>query len=581
MANYIWKKYNATATTTYKWRQYDLQQTYTVEEKFEGSASDVQDWVLNREGYRSYRIDSNGVFHPVGSLVKVGNKATIYEDFNGTNQITSWTTTYNDKYHDPYGYETRTLTSVPGPKTKGTYRGTVTSTSSTTYPTNGQSGSYWYDSRTSSTSYSRGSYVGEVTAEETAFTNNARHSDGYWYVRQGLANAAPIISGSDLDLGAKVDNFQIEYIVTDNDSGDEVSVEIRVNNNVIQDFTRTSLGIKRFIDIDLDNYDLGKNTVTITARDKAGLTATRVYVFTKTNTAPEISSTDTDLGAKNTPFSITYQIRDREGDSVTVYEKINGDILRTRNNVTLDSDLTITVSAEMLEELEIGKINTIEIEASDGKGGTAYRRYTFKRTNFPPIISGNDTDLGEFSTEFSYTWSATDTENDGMRAAVFFDGVVYQSERDIVDSENYTITFDGLDFLKIRPGKHTIRILVVDAQGGKSERVVSFTRVANRLVMQQAEVYESDLAAQRITVVPNTKITLGANEKIEVTNNGFDENPTWEDATSMINAGKAYNFTNAAKTATKWGVDTRITIELGEDAQPLQSYIMGWGLSYE
>ena len=396
-----------------------------------------------------------------------------------------------------------------------------------------------------------------------------------------INNAAPIISGSDLDLGAKVDNFQIEYIVTDNDSGDEVSVEIRVNNNVIQDFTRTSLGIKRFIDIDLDNYDLGKNTVTITARDKAGLTATRVYVFTKTNTAPEISSTDTDLGAKNTPFSITYQVRDREGDSVTVYEKINGDILRTRTNVTLDSDLTITVSAEMLQELEIGKINTIEIEASDGKGGTAYRRYTFKRTNFPPTISGNDTDLGEFSTEFSYTWSATDTENDGMTATVFFDGVVHQSERDIVDSENYTITFDGLDFLKIRPGKHTIRILVVDAQGGKSERVVGFTRVANRLVMQQAEVYESDLAAQRITVVPNTKVTLGANEKIEVTNNGFDENPTWEDATSMINAGKAYNFTNAAKTATKWGVDTRITIELGEDAQPLQSYIMGWGLSYE
>ena len=31
---------------------------------------------------------------------------------------------------------------------------------------------------------------------------------------------------------------------------------------------------------------------------------------------------------------------------------------------------------------------------TDGKGGTAYRRLTFKRTNSAPSISGQDTDLG-------------------------------------------------------------------------------------------------------------------------------------------------------------------------------------------
>lgn len=36
--------------------------------------------------------------------------------------------------------------------------------------------------------YSQGSYIGEVTADYNAYTNNARNSDGYWYVRDRIAN---------------------------------------------------------------------------------------------------------------------------------------------------------------------------------------------------------------------------------------------------------------------------------------------------------------------------------------------------------------------------------------------------------
>lgn len=440
-------------------------------------------------------------------------------------------------------------------------------------------GKYWFVYYGLVTNKSRGSYVDTIQAEDGTYPDNGA-SGSYWYVKGGLVNRGPLISGSDLNLGAKVDNFDIEYIVTDPDAGDVVTVEIKINSNVIQTPTQTSLGVKRYVNINIAEFALGEHKVYIIAKDKAGVTATRIYTFTKTNTAPEISGVDSDLGAKNTPFSVTYHVKDREGDKVTIYEKLNGVISKTLTNVQLEADLTITIDDETLQSLEIGKNNTIEIEARDGKGGVAYRRFTFKRTNFPPVISGTDGDLGDFELTFTYEWSATDVEGDRLRATIYFDGRIIKDEHDIIDNAVQTISFEGLDFLKIKPGKHTVRILVFDDKGGRSERLVSFTRIANRLIMQQQEVFETDVAAKRTLVVPNSKVAIGANEKVEVTNNGFDANPTWEDATSMVKAGKAFNFQNTTKNSTKWGIDSRITINRN-DAPALQSWVSGWGISYE
>lgn len=39
-------------------------------------------------------------------------------------------------------------------------------------------------------------------------------------------NQAPIISGSDMDLGAKIEDFTVDYIITDQDDNDEVLVTV-------------------------------------------------------------------------------------------------------------------------------------------------------------------------------------------------------------------------------------------------------------------------------------------------------------------------------------------------------------------
>lgn len=66
--------------------------------------------------------------------------------------------------------------------------------------------------------------------------------------------------------------------------------------------------------------------------------------------------------------------------------------------------------------------------------------------------------------------------------------------------------------------------------------------------------------------------------KVEVTNNGFDESPTWEDAYESISKGVPYVFNNTTKTAEKWGLNTRITIKARDTIGPIE--IQSLGLLY-
>ena len=69
---------------------------------------------------------------------------------------------------------------------KGSAAGSVTSTNSSAYPSNGKSGSYWYVSNGSTTSYSKGTANGSVTsAQQNTYPSNGRHTDGYWYEANG------------------------------------------------------------------------------------------------------------------------------------------------------------------------------------------------------------------------------------------------------------------------------------------------------------------------------------------------------------------------------------------------------------
>lgn len=105
----------------------------------------------------------------------------------------------------------------------------------------------YYSSKTltrkSNTTYSRGAFIETVVAEDGAYPNNARHTDGFWYSRLGLANATPTVT-----LETPVQNqtlyendvLSIAGSATETDLGNSVTIRYQIN-------AETARAIKAFV----------------------------------------------------------------------------------------------------------------------------------------------------------------------------------------------------------------------------------------------------------------------------------------------------------------------------------------------
>lgn len=309
--------------------------------------------------------------------------------------------------------------------------------------------------------------------------------------------------------------------------------------------------------------------------DRSGGEELNCYVLFP-NDLPKISGEDENLGAKNDAFDIIYQVSD--ADSVTVTERLNGNTLRTLQNAPKNENLTISVSREQLFALPLHSQNTIEIRVDDGKGGISYRRYTFRRTNSAPVISGDDQELGEKTQPFSVSFSATDQENDAMSAKLYFDDKLLKTYETLPSEEVQTYEISKLDFVQLNSTEpHKIRIEVRDKNAATSIRNLTFTRRVRRLRYQLTK--ETDQMAKQIIISPTWFIAEGAVAKVEVCNNALDEHPTWENATEQVKEERQFNFTNQTKTAAHWAVGVQITIEKAAATQT--SWLAGFGGGYK
>ena len=86
------------------------------------------------------------------------------------------------------------------------------------------------------------------------------------------------------------------------------------------------------------------------------------------NTAPAVSTDGAALGRKNAAFAWKYTVRDADGDTLTVTEKLDGKTTKTRTGVASGTALTFeqTASAAGFQKILNGN-HTITVEVSDGK----------------------------------------------------------------------------------------------------------------------------------------------------------------------------------------------------------------------
>ena len=437
---------------------------------------------------------------------------------------------------------------------------------------------YSWGQDTSSAAESFRAYRGYNSARSWYYTSSSFRNVylGFRPVLE-ILNTDPLISDSDRDLGDKNSNFTITYTVDDADSGDVLTATESLDGQTTKSFAPTR-NLVNTISVDVDSLSLGKHTVKVVVSDGQGGTATRTWTFTRTNSAPTISGSDGNLGDKNLGFTYAYTIDDADGDTLTVVEELNDETIRTINNAPKGEELTGTITSEKLYALGLNSVNTLKITVTDGKGGTAYRRVTFKRTNSAPTISGQDKALGLKNGSFAENYTVSDVEGDNVVVTEFVDDVQIRSYQATLGQQE-TIELTREKWLSLTNGQHQLRIEAVDGNFATSVRVFSFSKKETVIKFELAAPEETDAAATKVLVTPTWKIE-GAVAKVEACNNGFDAVPTWEDITAMVQINRVYNFTNKTKTASKWGVNIRFTITKNEGFEGEVS-ISGFGGAYE
>lgn len=199
------------------------------------------------------------------------------------------------------------------------------------------------------TTYSKGSYIGAVTAAANAYTNNARNPDGYWYVRKGLANKVPTVTLStenNLTL-YEADTITVAGTATDTDSGNVVTVKYKIAESVEKALTAAvsdgsnaipfnkSLVFKggKILDGETAITDVltdgNAYTLSVWAEDNQGgksIIQTRTF-YVVPNRVPVLSINDYDTSSciiDTDTFSISGTCEDADGNTMRVGYRVNG-----------------------------------------------------------------------------------------------------------------------------------------------------------------------------------------------------------------------------------------------------------------
>ena len=180
--------------------------------------------------------------------------------------------------------------------------------------------------------------------------------------------------------------------------------------------------------------------------------------------------------------------------------------------------------------------------------------------NNAPTISGSNSDLGNKTDDFTTTYTIADGDSESVTVTEYIDNVAIRSYVATLGSTN-TFVVNGVTWLKLANGIHTLKIVATDGFD-TTTRTYTFTKVANKLIVKRKTAIESGTKPSRIIVTLVKNIPSTATLKVEVCNNGFDASPKWETIpSSSITSGVPYDFTNTTKTASKWGVNIRVTVD--------------------
>ena len=182
--------------------------------------------------------------------------------------------------------------------------------------------------------------------------------------------------------------------------------------------------------------------------------------------------------------------------------------------------------------------------------------------NSPPVITTTSSgDLGTKGADFSVSYTVSDEDAaDTVTVTETLDGI---EKRSYTVSGSGTSSFDvtGEYFQKILNGAHTMTIAATDGKEAASV-TMTFTKHVTKAVVSMATPMEADAAITVCSIKVRGSFPGDGTLKVEVTNNGNDSSPVWEDCTDAVEKGANYMFANATA-ANGFAFNFRVTAERG------------------
>lgn len=275
---------------------------------------------------------------------------------------------------------------------------------------------------------------------------------------------------------------------------------------------------------------------------------------------PSITAPDTAYSGQNINISCA-AATDPDGDALTyVFERSANSGAWTQVQSS---------AARTFSEMVSTSWNTLQyrVKAVDTAGNSS--AYTTSGAiavihNQPPVISGQNADLGVKREDFTYEYSVTDPDNDVVNVVEKIDGSVINTRNNVTLGATLTLSVGGNTFTGLTNAQHTIEIVATDSAGNSATRTLTFTKAINSFVITLAEPLEAESQPTRCNINVNRDIPAGGTFKVEVCNNPYDVTPVWEDCTNAVISGLAHVFENTVNTATQFGLNIRVTVERGD-----------------
>lgn len=187
--------------------------------------------------------------------------------------------------------------------------------------------------------------------------------------------------------------------------------------------------------------------------------------------------------------------------------------------------------------------------------------YTIEWNQPPQITSSSGNNLGTKNGSFSVKYKVADPDEKGnLSVEEYLDDNKIRNFTASPGSE-HSIKLEQSKYFELKNGDHELKVKVKDSSGGDAQKTFKFNKNETEILFELDKPLDADDMPTKAMINWQGKVPKEATVTIEICNNGYDKNPTWEDVSEKVALKRKYFLSNKEKTADKWGLNVRVNIK--------------------